>query len=100
MSSLVRKACTPMISKNVGKYGLTSMVHKLRFSSVMQAPLAKEIFNETSKPINEARTLLPESYHKQEYFDIEMEQIFGNEWFGVGHVSGIHIHNKKARVFI
>src|ERR1700722_15312043 len=53
------------------------------------ASLVKEAVTGLSQKVQDGRTLPPAAYVSQEFFDLEMEQIFKREWLCVGHVSQI-----------
>jgi len=59
--------------------------------------LPKSIFYDTyNNPVETARTLYPELYYKKKYFNMEINNIFTNNWFAVGHISEFKPFTSKS----
>eukprot|EP01084_Bolivina_argentea_P297503 512550_1 len=59
--------------------------------------LDKSIFHETYNfPVETAKSLNPSTYYDDTYWKLEQSNIFGREWFGIGHISEFEPYTLKT----
>jgi phenylpropionate dioxygenase-like ring-hydroxylating dioxygenase large terminal subunit len=67
----------------------SSMLQREETSGDMLGPLVRSVLTGGHQPLSRAKTLPPEAYTSEAFFQLEVERIFRKEWVVIGHTSQV-----------